>query len=217
MPDASNFTAEYYEANYRHYERQNPPSKMEFYRGLVSKYLPPAKRPRILDLGCAFAKFLGSLDSNWNRFGIDISEHAIHQAHKQRPGLGLAVGSCTAVPFKGPFQAMVAFDVIEHVDDLEQVAGFVQRELAPGGAFVFVVPVYDGPLGGLVRHLDQDPTHIHKNSRDFWLNWADQKFEIQEWTGVFRYLVPRGPYINWPTQSLRRIAPAIAVVVRNRP
>jgi hypothetical protein len=81
---------------------------------------------------------------------------------------------------------------------------------------VFVVPVYDGPLGPVVRMLDGDPTHVHKESRDFWLDWAGERFVIQEWCGVFRYLLPRGPYINWPTQALRRIAPAIAVVVRNK-
>jgi SAM-dependent methyltransferase len=216
MSDAAKFGAEYYHANYRHYERHNPARKMEFYRGLVTRYLPPVSRPRVLDLGCAFAKFLGALDASWSRFGIDLSEYAIQQAHKSLPGVGLTVASCTAVPFKGPFQAMVAFDVIEHVADLDQVAAFVRSELAPDGAFVFVVPVYDGPLGGVVRLLDGDPTHVHKESRDFWLKWASERFEIQEWSGVFRYLLPLGPYINWPTRSLRRIAPAIAVVVRNK-
>src|SRR5437868_3721839 len=135
MSDAAKFGAEYYQANYRHYERQNPSYKMEFYRDLVSRYLPPGSRPRVLDLGCAFAKFLGSLDASWSRFGIDLSEYAIHQAHKSLPGVGLTVASCTAVPFKGPFQAMVAFDVIEHVENLDEVAAFVRSELAPDGAF----------------------------------------------------------------------------------
>jgi len=216
MPDSSQFGAEYYETNYSNYERQNPARKMRFYRGLVNKHLPRMSHPRVLDLGCAFAKFLGYLDPSWSRLGIDLSEFAIRRAHQALPDVSLAVASCTAVPFKGPFQAVVAFDVIEHVEDLGQVAAFVHSELAPAGVFVFVVPVYDGPLGRVVRHLDRDPTHVHKESRDFWLGWASEQFDVVEWCGVFRYLLPSGPYINWPSRSLRRVSPAIALIVRNR-
>ena len=67
------------------------------------------------------------------------------------------------IPFRGPFHAIVAFDVIEHVPDLDAIAKFVHSELDAHGVFVFVVPVYDGPLGGLVRRLDKDPTHMQKN------------------------------------------------------
>jgi len=95
----------------------------------------------VLDLGCAFAKFLGSLDASWSRFGIDLSEYAIQQAHKSLPGVRLTVASCTAVPFKGPFQAMVAFDVIEHVDDRAALAEF-RRVLRPGGRLVLTVPAF---------------------------------------------------------------------------
>ncbi len=216
MPDASNFGPEYFNQVYRHYSRQNPPWKMAFYQRLVSRYAPRSSSPKILDMGCAFGRFLSHLDSNWRRFGIDLSEYAIRHAHQTAPEVGFAVASCTAVPFRGPFEVMVAFDVIEHVPDLELVARFVNGELSPDGAFAFVVPVYDGPLGWVVHALDRDPTHVHKKPRAFWLAWARSNFDLQEWQGVFRYLVPGGPYINWPTRALRGVAPALAVVVRRR-
>jgi SAM-dependent methyltransferase len=200
--DPSLFDRAYYESNYKHYLRQNPEYKMEFYRGLVSEHTPGIEQPRILDMGCAFGRFLGHMDASWHRVGIDISEYAVREATRSVSFVSFAVASCTAIPFRGPFHAIVA--------------AFVNSELDRRGVFVFVVPVYDGPLGGIVRRLDKDPTHVHKNSRQFWLAWARQHFELTSWTGIFRYLLPQGTYINWPTRTLRGIAPAIAVAVRRR-
>ena len=209
---ADQFDASYYAANYRNYAAQNPPAKMAFYRSLLAKHLPPSGARRILELGCASGLFLGSLDASWHRFGIDPSEYAIAAASKRMPDVRLAVASATDVPFLGPFDAVVAFDTIEHIENLESMAGSVRTVLSPGGIFVFVVPVYDGPLGPLVHQLDRDPTHVHKYGRDFWLSWTESNFDLLEWRGIFRYLLPRGPYIHWPTRLFRGVAPAIAVV-----
>lgn len=217
MPeDPTQFGKDYYARNYKNYLRQNPEYKMAFYRSLALKYTGDIASPRVLDMGCAFGRFLSHMDENWFRLGIDISEYAVREAARSEPAVQFAVASCTAVPFRGPFHAIVAFDVIEHVPDLDAIAKFVNSELDARGVFVFVVPVYDGPLGGVVRRLDKDPTHVHKNSREFWLAWARRNFEPVSWTGVFRYLLPRGPYVNWPSGRLRSIAPAIAVTVRRR-
>jgi SAM-dependent methyltransferase len=214
--DPAQFCKEYYEKNYPDYWRQNPDSKMRFYHQLVLEHTHDIAAPRLLDLGCAFGRFLGSMDAKWRRIGIDISEYAVQQAARSVPAVHFAVASCTAVPFRGPFHAIVAFDVIEHVPDLDTVAKFVNSELDGHGVFVFVVPVYDGLLGGPMRRLDKDPTHIHKNSREFWLTWAGRNFEVVSWTGIFRLLLPRGVYVHWPNRRLRSIAPAIGVIVRRR-
>jgi SAM-dependent methyltransferase len=215
--DPALFDRAYYESNYKNYVRQNPKYKMAFYRRLVSEHTPGIEQPRILDMGCAFGRFLSHMEPNWRRVGIDISEYAVREATRSAGSVSFAVASCTAIPFRGPFHAIVAFDVIEHVPDLQAVAAFVNSELDRRGVFLFVVPVYDGPLGGVVRLLDKDPTHVHKNPRQFWLDWARQHFELISWTGIFRYLLPMGTYVNWPTRSLRGVAPAIAVAVRRIP
>jgi SAM-dependent methyltransferase len=202
------FEREYFERNYGSYEKQNPPRKMRFYRSLVA-------RPgggRILDVGCAFGTFLGSLGTEWERFGSDVSEFAIESAKRSVAGASFRVASATDPPFPGPFDVITAFDVIEHVPDLDRVASAVTSLLAPGGRFVFVVPVYDGPTGVVVRLLDRDPTHVHKRSRRFWLAWAERHFGVVAWQGVVRYLFPGGHYLHAPTTALRSVAPAIAVV-----
>jgi SAM-dependent methyltransferase len=212
--DPKAFGQEYFERIYRRYEAQNPLYKLAFYQRLVSHWAPACVQPRILDMGCAFGTFLACLDSRWSKYGVDISDYAIAIAREKAPEAAFAEAGCTESPFKGPFEAIVSFDVLEHVPDLEPVAAYVCEALAPEGVFVFVVPVYDGPLGWLVNLLDPDPTHIHKRSRKFWLSWAGKHFQVEEWRGIFRYLLPHGPYVNWPTRWWRYQAPAIAVVAR---
>ncbi len=119
-------------------------------------------------------------------------------------------------PFAGPFDVLTSFDVIEHIQDLENVASHVRSLLRPGGLFVFVVPTYDGPFGPIVHLLDRDPTHIHKTNRKFWLQWAARHFDVLEWTGIFRMLLPSGPYIHWPARPLRSLAPAVLVAARTQ-
>ncbi len=212
------FEQEYFEKYYADYTRQNPPKKMEFYRSLIEGTVEGIERPRILELGCAFGKFLGSLDPKWDRYGQDISEFAIERARRSIPAVSavqgpeFAVSSITHIPFVGPFDTMVSFDVLEHVEDLDRVASVVREKLSPSGHFIFVVPVYDGPTSPLIHLLDKDITHIHKKSRAFWLDWGGQHFRVNDWWGIYRFLTPFGFYIHRPTKVLRRFTPAIAVV-----
>src|SRR5881397_3923304 len=68
-----------------------------------------------------------------------------------------------------------------------------------------------------VHLLDRDATHVHKQSRGFWLRWAEERFVLVDWIGLCRYLLPGGYYVHYTTHAWRRFTPAIAVVARNRP
>ena len=213
-PDAA-FGPDYYRTVYRHYERQNPSYKRAFYRNFILKHAG-AQPARMLDVGCAFGGFLASMPEAWDRSGIDISSFAIRHAAEAHPELHVAAATLDNNPFPGPFDVVTSFDVIEHIDNLENVAASITSLLKPGGLFVFVVPTYDGPFGPIVHLLDHDPTHIHKTNRKFWLDWAGRHFNIEEWIGVFRILPPVGPYVHVPTRALRSISPAIMVAARTR-
>ena len=208
------FDRAYFEAQYRDYKRQNPPRKLAFYRRLAEMAAGPNPRPRILDIGCAFGLFLSQLDSRWERFGMDVSEYAILQAREQVPGVRFEVSSAEQGVFQSPFDVITAFDVLEHLPRLDTVRSAISSSLVGGGGFVFVVPVYDGPLRPVVRALDRDPTHIHKQSRNFWLTWAGDDFSLRDWWGICRYLLPGGLCLHFPTHSMRRFAPAIACLLQ---
>lgn len=206
----------YFERTYRSYERQNPPRKIESYRRLVSSTTKSISKPRVLDIGCAFGKFLSSLNPNWDLYGIDLSEYAVSKARENLPNAHILVSSAMEIPFEESFDVITAFDVIEHLQDLDQAAKSISSRLSLNGSFIFVVPVYDGPLGPIIRTLDKDTTHIHRESRCFWLTWASRHFNIEHWYGIVRYLMPWGFYIHWSTRVVRRWTPAIAVVARQK-
>ena len=211
---AAAFDAAYFAACYRDYRRQNPPRKLRFYRRLAAP--PAASETRLLDAGCAFGTFLATLDAVCLRVGFDASPFAIAAARVGTPGSLLAVARLPEVPFTGPFDVVTSFDCLEHVEEVEAAFAAIARCLAPGGRFVFVVPVYDGLSGPLIRALDRDPTHVHRRGRAFWLDLAARHFVVQRWRGIVRYLVLGRFYLHVTTRLLRRHAPAIAVVAGSR-
>ncbi len=213
---APTFGEDYFGQYYADYERQNPPGKMKFYRCLAEQCVGNAPRARLLDVGCAFGKFLAAANPSWERFGSDVSEFAIARAQASFPDIAFCVSSATELPFEGLFDVITAFDTIEHVSALDQVANAVRGKLQARGHFIFVVPVYDGLTGPFIRLLDKDPTHVHKCSRDFWLQWTESNFQLLEWWGIFRYLFPGGYYLHAPTRLLRQHTPAIAVTAQKK-
>ena len=80
----SQFEKEYFDKVYRNYELQNPLKKIRFYRSIVEQSVKTNKYPHILDIGCAFGKFLNSLNPEWHRFDLDTSDFAISKAQKNK-------------------------------------------------------------------------------------------------------------------------------------
>ncbi len=208
------FDREYYERQYRDYEAQNPDRKLQFYRRLAEAGARGPSCPSILDIGCAFGLFLSQLGDGWRRYGEDASEYAIARARERVPGAQFAVSNPPEHPYEGPFDAITAFDVLEHVAQLEELLDWIFRNLSPGGVFVFAVPVYDGPTGPIIRFLDRDPTHIHRRSRGHWLRLTGKLFRLVDWWGIYRYLLPGGVYLHATTRRLRWFTPAIACLMR---
>ncbi len=215
-PRARAFGKHYYVDNYRDYVRQNPPHKLAFYKKLVERAARAGRPNRILDMGCAFGSFLSHLDQSWQCFGTDISEFALVEAHARLPHARFFAADAVALPCKEVFDIIVAFDILEHIPDLESAASNINSRLAPGGCFIFVVPAYDGPTGPLITLLDRDTTHVHKMPRTFWLEWAATYFDVFDWQGIYRCLIPWGWYIHVPTKMFRSCTPAIAVVAKSK-
>ena len=198
---------------YPDYDRQNPPQKLDFYVSLINKY-NQGTGGSILDIGCGPGKLLNALPAMWARYGMDPAAADVLTGIDTT--IECARGSLPEIPFNRSFNVITAFDVLEHVADVNASAQVIDEHLLTNGIFVFVVPVYDGPLGKVVTILDKDETHLHKRDRKFWLNWVNAYFEICSWTGVLRYFLCRRWYIHAVTRAGRQFTPAIAVVARKR-
>jgi SAM-dependent methyltransferase len=210
MPE---FDAAYFAENYPDYAAQNPPRKLLHYHQTIQRRVD-RNDVDLLDVGCGmgtWAGFVASKEPSWRVTGLDVDPDVIARNAARFPSVEFRSGRAGEGTQGGPFDVITAMDVLEHVPDVEQQFKQLRSWSAPGGMMVFVVPVYDGPLGPVVRILDKDPTHIHKWSRDRWLRLAQDSLVDIEWHGLLRYLLPGGFYVHVASSALRWVSPAILV------
>ena len=99
----------------------------------------------ILEVGCGGGLICEELAQRGAKMvGIDPSSGALDAAHThaQEQGLDQNIyyqqGYAESLPYAdGSFSAIVCFDVLEHVSDLQVTIKEIARVLAPGGVFVF--------------------------------------------------------------------------------
>jgi SAM-dependent methyltransferase len=212
-----NSSSDYFVDQYRDYERQNSPRKLDHYLDVIDSHWAGAQA-ELLDIGCGLGSFLERVRGRhpeWTLHGTDLNQQGVDTTQARVPTASVIVSSAdTRSHPAGMFDIVTAWDVIEHVESIEGVAHSIDSVLKPYGLFVFVVPVYDGVLGKVVERLDKDPTHVHKRDRDFWLDWAAGRFEVADWHGIFRYLVAGRVYVHIHSRRFRRQGSAVLIVCR---
>lgn len=169
---------------------------------------------KILDVGCGYGGFLRQLGDKWKTFGIDVSVYAIEYAKKLSPKTEFRLCSVSDLKSKAEFDAVTAFDSLEHVPDADKSLANIKLALKPNGVFICVVPVYDGPFGFMGGLLDRDSTHVNKKSRDFWLKKFVKYFQIVEIKGILRKEIFSGFYFHFMNKRLAGIGQAILVKMK---
>ncbi len=98
----------------------------------------------VADLGCGTGYGSALLArSAAEVHAIDVAPEAIAYAreHHAAPNLHFSQASCTALPFASEsFDLIVAFEVIEHLENWNDLLAEASRVLAPGGQFVVSTP-----------------------------------------------------------------------------
>lgn len=99
---------------------------------------------KVLEVGSGAGQFIRGLKKarpDLLCFGIDISQEAIREATKFADGVTYAVSTATDLGFSDNyFEAVVIFDVLEHVPDPADFLLRANRVLKPGGRFYGFVP-----------------------------------------------------------------------------
>ncbi|PIY96870.1 MAG: hypothetical protein COY66_02415 [Candidatus Kerfeldbacteria bacterium CG_4_10_14_0_8_um_filter_42_10] len=99
---------------------------------------------KILDLGCHGGLMTSKIADylKTTATGIDLSPKAIQYAQKKYPRLKfLAADIQKGIPFAdNSFDAVTAFDVLEHIPNLKFVSQEIRRVLKPQGIFILAVP-----------------------------------------------------------------------------
>jgi 2-polyprenyl-6-hydroxyphenyl methylase/3-demethylubiquinone-9 3-methyltransferase len=99
---------------------------------------------RILDIGCGGGIFTEALARGGATVvAFDASERSLQAAkdHARQTGLQIDYRRSTAEEFDPgdqPYDAVMAVDVLEHVEDVDATIGMAARALKPGGVFGFL-------------------------------------------------------------------------------
>lgn len=101
-------------------------------------------RGNVLEVGCGaggMAKAIKSYRSDLQVLGCDISLPAIRTARQVPEGVAFEVGTAYDLPYEDEsFQAVVMFDVLEHLEKPHQCIAEIYRVLEAGGLFHLYVP-----------------------------------------------------------------------------
>lgn len=120
--------------------------------------------------GCGagrYARAFASRRPDWHVVGGDLSSLAIDEARAVGGGPEYLVFDAEQIPFPDcSFDAVVFFDLLEHVPHPARLLAECRRVLRPGGVLHFFVPLENQP-GTIYRLLSRDrPVPIHRWKRD---------------------------------------------------
>ena len=129
----------------------------------------------VLEIGCGaggMSKAVKFYRPDLMLYGVDISKSAIQAAKNDSQGVEFRVGDAYAVPFKDKlFDAIILFDILEHVESPLLVLKEVRRLLKPNGILHAFIP------------CEGEPYTLHSISAK--LGWRPKKMyagHIQEFT-----------------------------------
>ncbi len=157
---------------------------------------------RLLDVGCGTGYTLAQLSPAIRATGVDFSATALAFA-RERLGLHskttLVRGSAYALPFTdGSFDAVLALDVLEHLDHDLDAALEMRRVLTKGGVAIITVPAFAELWSAHDEALD------HK-----------RRYRLSEIESVLRragFVVEHGTYYNFflfPLVAMARLTARI--------
>jgi ubiquinone biosynthesis O-methyltransferase len=139
-----------------------------------------ARGKRVLDAGCGAGYGSAELAEVAERVtGIDIAPEAVEYARAHYPlhNVAFEQASCTQLPYAdGAFDLVVAFEVIEHLENWREFLQEVRRVLAPAGQLIVSTPnrLYYTESRGT---QGANPFHVHE-------------FDFEEFTQELKQFFP---------------------------
>lgn len=127
------------------------------------KYLQQPDRPRVLEIGCGTGFVLSALHAQ-NRFDlVGAEQHAagLVWARRRLPEVEFEHLDARHLPYQAAFDAVGAFDVIEHIPEDEEVMASAHRALRPNGLFILTVPQH----AWLWSAVDEQAHHQRRYTR----------------------------------------------------
>ena len=129
----------------------------------------------VIEVGCGgggIVKAIKRSRPDLEVYGVDISKNAIEFAKKNSEGVNFIIGDIDKLTFnQKSFDAVVVFDVLEHIQDDKRALTEIKRILKPKGILSLFVPLDGSPftLQGIAKSLGFIPKktyagHVHQYS-----------------------------------------------------
>jgi 2-polyprenyl-3-methyl-5-hydroxy-6-metoxy-1,4-benzoquinol methylase len=130
----------------------------------LKRYLSFLSRPQILEVGCGTGFVLEGLaksNPNYELSGTEIYLEGLRFAKSRSPHISFFQSDARNLPFKEKYDAICAFDVVEHIEeDIDTLNSFYQS-LKPGGFLFLSVPQHMW----LWSHQDEMACHKRRYTR----------------------------------------------------
>lgn len=134
---------------------------------LVQRYAPRGRDRALLDVGCGYGWTLQRVGDSFERYGIDLSPHAVVQARELIQDATLTAADIEeGVPFPHPFEAVIAVNVLEHLRDPRGAIRRIFNYIVPGGIAVVHLPTINNVISRLIYRTtyQRDHTHVYRPS-----------------------------------------------------
>jgi dTDP-4-amino-4,6-dideoxygalactose transaminase len=127
------------------------------------KYLQQPARPRVLEIGCGTGFVLSALHAQQRFDLVGAEQHVagLVWARRRLPQVEFVQLDARHLPYRAEFDAIGAFDVLEHIPEDEAVMASVHQALRPNGLFVVTVPQH----AWLWSAADEQAHHQRRYSR----------------------------------------------------
>lgn len=130
---------------------------------LLKKHVPTLKS--FLEIGCGTGFVLSGIASSFPSAalaGAEIYSDGLEYAAQRVPGAQFMQMDARNIPFESHFDALGAFDVLEHIQEDSIVLAQIFRTLKPGGTLILTVPQHPN----LWSRQDEMACHICRYTAD---------------------------------------------------
>ncbi|MGH8661676.1 MAG: class I SAM-dependent methyltransferase, partial [Burkholderiales bacterium] len=180
----------------------------------IRRYFPGARN--VLEVGCGTGFVLAGIGAAFPALKLSGSEAAsegLAFAAARVPGASLMQMDARRIPFRGEFDVVGAFDVIEHIEDDRAVLAELRAAAVPGGGVLLTVPQHPS----LWSEFDVRAGHLRRYSaRELGSRVLEAGLEIVRITSFVALLLPfmylsrraqRAPGAGYDPLAELRIAP----------
>lgn len=164
-------------------------SRNRLFKSIVYDQMAPTGKTKFLEIGCGTGNFIQQIVENGNLeiTGSEIYLKGLLYAKKNLPNVDFIQFDVTQGDIGEKFDLIVAFDVIEHIENDVAAITNINRMLHKGGGLIMTVPQHMF----LWSRLDEIVKHKRRYSRrDLVTKLQENGFDISSTTSFLFVLFP---------------------------